>query len=179
MRRESGFRIAPNWPEIGKVLMTLQFADMTLWSNFFDVLLFLLSSLVTGPSFMSISSLILGLWQFSFISDWPEVGNTFVLVLPNIWILGQVRHTKFGMNVSNKTLLNAAKCQSYRNYSFWVIKGKPAGGVTPHIIFRFKLPTSTCYFVPTVSHCLNMVELWDQLSTYVYRIYCHTRRTVA
>ena len=69
MRRESGFRIAPNWPEIGKVLMTLQFADMTLWSNFFDVLLFLLSSLVTGPSFMSISSLILGLWQFSFISD--------------------------------------------------------------------------------------------------------------
>ena len=25
-------------------------------------------------------------------------------------------------------LLNAAKCQGYSFYSFWVIKGKPAGG---------------------------------------------------
>ena len=40
---------------------------------FFDVILFLLSSLVTGPRFMSISSLVLGLWQFSFIKDWPEI----------------------------------------------------------------------------------------------------------
>ena len=37
--------------------------------NFFDVVLFLLSSLVTGPNFMSTSSLVLELWQFSFIRD--------------------------------------------------------------------------------------------------------------
>ena len=36
-------------------------------------ILFLLSSLVTGPSFMSISSLVLELWQFLFIRDWPEI----------------------------------------------------------------------------------------------------------
>ena len=41
--------------------------------NFFDVVLFLLSSLVTSPSFMSISSLFLELWQFSFVRDWPEI----------------------------------------------------------------------------------------------------------
>ena len=41
--------------------------------NFFDVVLFVLSSLVTGSSFMSISSLVLELWQFSFIRDWPEI----------------------------------------------------------------------------------------------------------
>ena len=35
--------------------------------------LFLLSNLVTGPSFMSILSLVLKLWQFSFIRDWPEI----------------------------------------------------------------------------------------------------------
>ena len=29
MRSESGFRIAPNWPKIGKMTMTSQFADMT------------------------------------------------------------------------------------------------------------------------------------------------------
>ena len=41
--------------------------------TFFDVVFFLLSSLVTGPSFKSISSLVLELWQFSFIRDWPEI----------------------------------------------------------------------------------------------------------
>ena len=34
---------------------------------------FLLPSLVTGPSFMSISWLVLDLWQFLFIKDWPEI----------------------------------------------------------------------------------------------------------
>ena len=41
--------------------------------NFFDVNLFLLLNLVVGPSFMSISSLVLQLWQFTFIRDWPEI----------------------------------------------------------------------------------------------------------
>ena len=70
---ESGLRTAPNWPKIRKMTMTSQFSDMTSTSNFFDVVLFLLSSLVTGPSFMSITSLVLELWQFSFIRDWPEI----------------------------------------------------------------------------------------------------------
>ena len=58
MRPESGFQIAPNWLEIGKMTMTSQFFEMTLSSNFFDVVLFLLPSLVSGPSFMLISSLV-------------------------------------------------------------------------------------------------------------------------
>ena len=70
---ESGLRTAPNWPKIRKMTMTSQFSDMTSTSNFFDVALFLLPSLVTDPSFMSISSLVLELWQFSFIRDWPEI----------------------------------------------------------------------------------------------------------
>ena len=40
----------------------------TSMSNVFDIAFFLLSSLVTGQSFMSISSLVLELWQFSFKS---------------------------------------------------------------------------------------------------------------
>ena len=40
---------------------------------FFDVVLFLLSSLITGPNSMSISSLVLELLQLSFIRDWPEI----------------------------------------------------------------------------------------------------------
>ena len=42
-------------------------------SNVFDVVLFLLSSSVTGPSFMSISSLVVELWQFPFIRNWSEI----------------------------------------------------------------------------------------------------------
>ena len=36
--------------------------------------------------------------------------------------------TKFGTNVSNRMLLNAAKFQGYSFYRFWVIKEKPTGG---------------------------------------------------
>ena len=61
------------WPEIRKMTMTSQFPESMSTSNFFDVVLFLLSSLVTGRSFMSISSLVLELRKFSFIRDWPEI----------------------------------------------------------------------------------------------------------
>ena len=70
---KSGLRTSPNWSKIRKMAMTSQFFDMTSSSIFFDVVLFLLSSLVAFPSFMSISSLVLELWQFSFIRDWAEI----------------------------------------------------------------------------------------------------------
>ena len=38
-----------------------------------EIFLFFFSSLVTGPNFMSISSLVLELWQFTFVRDWPEI----------------------------------------------------------------------------------------------------------
>ena len=44
--------------------MASQFADMKSSSTLFDAILLLLSSLVTGPGFMSISSLVLELRQF-------------------------------------------------------------------------------------------------------------------
>ena len=53
--------------------MTSQFVEMTLSSYLFDFVFYLLSSLMTGPNFMSISSLVLELGQFSFIRDWPEI----------------------------------------------------------------------------------------------------------
>ena len=51
-------------------------------------------------------------------------GNTPVWVVWNIWGLGQVRDTKFGMNVYNEMLMNAANFQDYSFYGFWVIKVK-------------------------------------------------------
>ena len=60
----------------------------------------------------------------------------FVWVLPNIWRLGPVRDTKFGTNVYNKMLLNVAKCQGYSFVGFWVIKGKPTGGINLPQVFK-------------------------------------------
>ena len=59
---ESGFQIVPNWPEIAKTAMTSQFSDMTSSSIFFEFTLFLLSRLVTGPSFTSMSLLVQESW---------------------------------------------------------------------------------------------------------------------
>ena len=122
-------KLAVNWKSHNDVIIFLH--DVII--NFFDAVLFLLSSLVTGPSFMSISLQVLELWQFPFIRDWPEICKSemhlsLVWVLVNIWRLAQVRNTKFATNVSNKMLLNAAKWQGYSYYRFWVIKGKPTGG---------------------------------------------------
>ena len=58
MRPESGFQIAPNWLQIGKIAMTSQLSEMMSSSNVFDVVLFPLSSLVSDTSFMLISSLL-------------------------------------------------------------------------------------------------------------------------
>ena len=46
---------------------------MTSSLKYFNIVLFLLSSLVTGPSFMLLSSLVLELWQFSFMRDWQAI----------------------------------------------------------------------------------------------------------
>ena len=62
-------KLAINW----KMTMISQLAYMTSSSIFFGLFFGLLSSLVTGQSFMSISSLGLQLWQFYFIRDWPEM----------------------------------------------------------------------------------------------------------
>ena len=40
--------------------------------NFFDVATFLFSILVIGLSFMSISLLIVELWQYLFVRDWKK-----------------------------------------------------------------------------------------------------------
>ena len=50
----------------------------------------------------------------------PEMGNTPLWILLNIWRQGQVRNNKLGTNVSNKMLLNDTKCHGCSFYHFWV-----------------------------------------------------------
>ena len=44
-----------------------------------------------------------------FYKELREIGNAPVWFLANIWRLGQIMGTKFGTNVSNRMLLNAAE----------------------------------------------------------------------
>ena len=87
-----------------------------------------------------------------------EIGNTPVWVWLNIWRLGQATNTRFGTNVSNKMLPNAAKCQGYSFYRSWVIKGKQTGGEVNYLIHT-KTHTHTQRHTRTPRLGL-MIELW-------------------
>ena len=130
MRPESGFRIAPNRKNDN---------DITICRHeiivFFFLFFFFWRCLVSLVKFSYWSkfhvNIIAGSVVMTILFDKgltrnPEIGNTPVWVLPNIWKLGKIRDSK--LNVSNEMLLNAAKCQGYSFYRFWVIEGKPARG---------------------------------------------------
>ena len=111
--------------------MTSQFSDMTSLSNFLTFFLSFVKfsywskchvNIITGSGVMIISF-------YEVLTKNPEIGNTPVWVLHNIWRLGRVKNTKFGTNVSNKILINAAKCQGCTFYHFWVINRKLTGEV--------------------------------------------------
>ena len=124
-RPEFDFWTAQKWPLIREMIMTSQFVDMKQSSIFFDVVVFPLPSLIAGSSFISTSLLVLDLWQFSFVRDWPEIRKS--KILPSKFCsIGQVRDSK-RTNVCNEMLLNAKKYQVYSFYRFRVIKVKPAG----------------------------------------------------
>ena len=128
---ESGLRTAPNWSKIPKMTMTSQFFDVTSSSNVLEVVLFLLSSLVTGPSFMSISSLVLELWQFYFIRDWPEIWKSEIPSCGFCPISGDGRKLWI-LNLARMSLIEyywmLQYARGYSFYRFWVIKGKPTRG---------------------------------------------------
>ena len=96
--------------------ITLKFSDMTsssifFWHCFVSLVKFSYwfkfhVSIVTGSGVVIISS-------FKELTKILEIGNAPIWVLPNIWTLGRISNTKFGTFVSNKMLLNAAKCHGY------------------------------------------------------------------
>ena len=103
--------------------MTSQFADMRSSLNSFEVAVFWLSSVVTGPNFMSTSLLVLELWQFSILRTWPELRKSEML--PSEFC--PVSRDWGDLGISNLARMSPMKCY-YCGYSFcrfWVIKGKP------------------------------------------------------
>ena len=137
MHPESSFQIAPNRPWIGKMTMTSYFSHIAIFFFFWRFFVSLME-FSYWFRFMSISSLVLELWQFSFIGDWPEIRNSEIppsefCLISGDW--GKLRILNFLRISTNKMLLNAAKCQGYSLYRFWVLEEKPTVGVNlppPH-----------------------------------------------
>ena len=116
--------------------MTSQFSEMTSSSIFLTFFVSFVKfihwskfhvSIITGSGIMTI-------YFYKGLTRNPEIENTPVWVLCNIWRVEQIMDAKFGPNISNRMLLNASKFQGYSFYRFWVIKGEPTGGgdkITP------------------------------------------------
>ena len=77
-KTESVLQTAPNWPKIWKMAMASQFSDMTLSSNFFDVVLFLLSSSYWSKFHVNIitGSGIITIFFYKRLTRNTEIGNT-------------------------------------------------------------------------------------------------------
>ena len=125
MHLESSFWIAPKCSKIEKMALMSQFSDMTSSSNFFDVVLFLLSSLVTGPNFMLISSQVLELWQFPFIRNWPEIQKLEIhppQFCPISWDWGK-------LGIPNLARTSPIKC-------YWILKNSRVTAFTVSELLR-------------------------------------------
>ena len=74
-------KLAINWKNDNDI--TIFWHDVSV-NFFFDVVLFLLPSSGIGPSFMSILSLALELWQFTFISNWLVIRKSEIPPYPRL-----------------------------------------------------------------------------------------------
>ena len=136
--------------------ITSQFANMTSSSNVFDVALFRLRSLATGPSFMTISLLVLELWQFCFIRDWPEIRKLETPQPELCPISGDCSKLEIP-NFARKSLMKCYSMQKNAFYHFWVIKGKTTGGTGRGVKLTLspRLYPGTIYWV--ITHCIFVV----------------------
>ena len=113
------------------------------WSKFY-------ANIITSSGVMTI-------YFYKRLTRNPEIGNTPIWTLPNIWRIWQVRGIQFGTNVPNKSLLNAAKYHDYSFYRFWVIREKPTGRSKTNLPSP---PSSLIFYgkayihrVPICGHC--------------------------
>ena len=87
-------------------------------------------------SFMSISSLFLGLWQFSFTRNWPEILKWEI----PLFEFFPISEDWDELGIPDVAGMSLIKCYwmlqnaSVAAFTVWLIKGKPTGGkITPDL----------------------------------------------
>ena len=76
--RNPASELPPNYHKLEKWQWLIIVWYDVIVNFFFDGVLFLLLSLVIDPGFLSVSSLVVELSQFSYVRDWPEIRNSEV-----------------------------------------------------------------------------------------------------
>ena len=86
MHPDSEFRIAPKWTQGGKMIMMPEFVNMTSSTNFFNVVVFYLSSFVSKFHFIIITGFgVMTIFVYKGLSRNPEYGNNRLWSLPYNW----------------------------------------------------------------------------------------------
>ena len=118
-------KLVANWKSINDVtILWHEFIAKILFCYFFSLVMWLVQDSCQYHHWFWIDS---GLKFYKGLTINLGIGNAPVSILINICRLGWVRNRKFGSNLPNKILLNAAKCQSCSFYRLWLIKRKPTG----------------------------------------------------
>ena len=123
-----------DFPKFGHKLEKWQWCHILLtWHQLF-LTLFCLSCLFTGLSFMSISSLVLELWQHSFVRDWPEIQKSEISLSEFCPISGD--WGKLGiLNLAQMSLIKSYwMLQNSRVTAFTIselLRGNQQGGKIP------------------------------------------------
>ena len=81
-------------------------------------------NIITGSGIMEI-------YFYKGLTRNPEIGNTPVWVLPNIWRLGRVMDTKFGTNISNRMLLQNSRVAAFTVFELLRKNQLRGGKITP------------------------------------------------
>ena len=125
-------------------------------SNFFDVVLLLLSGLITGPSFMSILWLVLESRSFSFIRDQksPEIRKLEISLYTFCAIFGDWDK----LEIPNLARMSLMKC-------YWVLQNTKATAFTVFELLRenqqgIKLPLPTQTRVKRNWRSTNWKIIW-------------------
>ena len=106
MHQDSEFRIPPKWTLGGKMIMMPEFVDMTSSLNFFNVVMFYLSSFVSKFHFIIVTGFrVMTIFVYKGLSRNPEYRNNRLWIFPYNWALKCANNSKFSANISTKKLL--------------------------------------------------------------------------
>ena len=120
MHLDSDFWIAPKWSQSEKMIIMLEFVNMTSPSNLFNVVVFSLSSFVSKFHF----NIITGFGVLTIFIYKGLTRNLGIGVFSYNWGVWRARDSKFRGNIFNKILLVAKKFHGESFYRFLVIKEK-------------------------------------------------------
>ena len=107
--------------------------------NIFNVIVFFLSSVFTGSSFLLISLLVLKIWRFLFIRDWPETRE--LEIAPSKFH----RISEDWNNLGILNLIGMFAMESLQNIRFTaftvseLLNWKPTDNLDPSPFFRYKM----------------------------------------